>query len=393
MFERRLRSLRRLLPVLVLFAAACGGGGSSSDVPAAPTDAQPDGPGRLESAAQINRITAADIAQALRAPDSRNPALAPVYDVTNHRLIYRTTDRDGREIVASALIAVPAKPAGRPSPVFAYQHATIVRDADAPSRHASADEAAVVLASLGYIVVAADYVGYGASRGAPHPYLLAAPSAAAVIDGLTAARTWRSRHGVADNGQLFMAGYSEGGFVTMAAHRALQASGASSPLVAAAPGAGPYDAGVTLDELLRRVTAAHPALARVVTPGLLRNASDDVRRQVRNLLLLQLLDADTDVLFDTTLIDRYLADDRAAIERDSRVDDWAPIAPVRLFHGRDDQTVPYVASTQALQSMRARGAADVSLTDCAVAPSSHIGCVPAYLSFVLSQFAPWVRDL
>ena len=98
---------------------------------------------------------------------------------------------------------------------------------------------AVVLASLGYIVLAPDYVGFGASRARP-PYLLAAPSAAATVDFLTATRTWRSQTNVADNGQLFLTGCSEGGYVTMATHRALQTS--ASPhlqqLRMVVPGAG-----------------------------------------------------------------------------------------------------------------------------------------------------------
>jgi hypothetical protein len=102
-----------------------------------------------------------------------------------------TSDGFGREVIASGLVSVPVKPDGARSPVLSYQHATIYKDAQAPSNQVAATEPPVVLASLGYIVVAADYVGYGASRGSQHPYLLATPSAAAVMDLLTAARTWR----------------------------------------------------------------------------------------------------------------------------------------------------------------------------------------------------------
>lgn len=49
-----------------------------------------------------------------------------------------------------------------------------------------------------------------------HPYLLAAPSAAAVIDLLTAAKYWRQTQRILDNKQLFLAGYSEGAYVSMA---------------------------------------------------------------------------------------------------------------------------------------------------------------------------------
>ena len=184
----------------------------------------------------------------------------------------------------------------------------------------------MLVASLGYIVIAADYVGYGVSKGAPHPYLLSAPSASAVVDLLTAARTWRSQNSIADNGQLFLTGYSEGGYVSVAAHRAMQTAGSPHlvSLAAVALGAGPYDAGVTLDELLRRVRVEHPLLGALINPGLLRHLGSSLRRTVRNELLKRLVPADADVVFDATLIDNYLADDDAAIERQSNVHDWAP---------------------------------------------------------------------
>jgi len=383
--------LRRFLLVpLLLLAAACGR--SSSPGSEDPSQA---GPGRLEAVAQLNSIPVADIAQAVLAADSWTPTLTPLYEVANYRLSYLTTDAQGREIVASGLVSVPLKPAGAMSPLLAYQHGTTFKDAEAPSNHATASEPAVIFASLGYIVIAADYLGYGVSKGVPHPYLLSAPSASTVIDLLTAARTWRRSTGVADNGQLFLMGYSEGGYVTVAAHRAMQAS--DSPhlrsLLAAVPGAGPYHLGVTLDELLRRIREDNPLLGALIDPGLLSQLSPSLRQQVLEELLRRLLPGDADVVFDTTVLANYLADDRDALERQSNVHDWAPAAPVRLFHGPEDETVPYASATQTLAAMLARGAGDVSLTDCTAVPSSHIGCVPQYLAFALAEIAARARNL
>jgi fermentation-respiration switch protein FrsA (DUF1100 family) len=384
-----------LLPLLLVAAT---GGGSSPSVPARSTPPATAGParsGQLIGATLLNRISIADMNQAIRARGSRTPIVTPLYDVTNYRLSYLTTDARGKEVVASGLVSVPAKPAGARSPLLSYQHATIYKDAQAPSNNPRPAEPPVVVASLGYFVMAADYVGYGVSKGTPHPYLLSAPSASAVVDLLTAASTWRHQNGIADNGQLFLTGYSQGGYVTIAAHRAMQASGSPylENLAAVAPGAGPYDAGVTLDELLRRVRAERPLLGALIDPGLLRHLGSSLRRAVREALLKQLVPADADVVFDTTLIDNYLADDAAAIERHSNVHDWAPAVPARFFHGRDDRTVPYVSATRTLQTMLARGASDVSLTDCSALPSSHKGCVPQFLLFMLGEFATLARDL
>jgi pimeloyl-ACP methyl ester carboxylesterase len=382
---------------LLLALAACGGGSSSLDAPpTAVADAaivEPDGPGRLESAAQLNRVRVEDIAAAVRAPGSRVATLVPVYEVVNHRLTYRTTDAAGREVVASALASVPVKAAGATSPVLAYQHGTILLDAEAPSQRASSDKAAeepaVALASQGYIVIAADYVGYGATKGTPHPYMLAAPTAAAVVDLLTAAKTWRLRHRIADNGQLFLAGYSEGGYATLAAQRALQAANSAhlTSLVATAAGGGPYHVTAALDELLRRVCEANPVLGALVNPGLLKHLGSSLRRQVRDALLERLLGDGSDVVFDPAVIDDYLADDTAAIERRSNVHDWTPAAPLVLYHGRDDLTVPYVSAQRTIETMRSRGARDASLTDCTVTPSGHTECVPSFLAFAMREFA------
>jgi fermentation-respiration switch protein FrsA (DUF1100 family) len=398
MYNRLFARWARLVLSLVLAAsiAACGSGsGSDGDGPPA-QPADPVGAGELKSVTLLNTVSAAEIVQALDSANVSSEGFRPVYSVTSYRLEYLTSDANGQLVRASGLVSVPDKAAGAKSPVLGYQHGTIFQDAEAPSNHAVASEVAVVMASLGYIVVAPDYVGYGASLGTPHPYLLAAPSAAAVVDFLTAARTWRRRNGVTDNGQLFLTGYSEGGYTTMAAHRALQTSNASDlqQLRMVVPGAGPYDVQATLDGLLDLVREEQPVLGALLSPGLLRYLGSSVRDELRRVLLRFLIPGDADVTFDTRFIDNYLADDEQAIARLSSVHDWKPDLPVRLFHGRDDRTVPYASSLSALQAMQARGAGDrVSLTDCPAVPSSHIGCVPSFLAFLLARLSEQAQDL
>ena len=395
---------------------ACGGGGES---PAARPNAiahtlakghanslvnshpralatEPTGAGELVSARLIKTIAARDVAAELA---SVGPGylsgLVARYDVASYRIEYLTTDGQGKPITASGLICVPIKRLGRASPLVSYQHGTTFRDAEAPSNNAVASEPAPVMAALGAIVVAADYVGYGVSKGAPHPYLLSAPTAAAVVDLLTAAKTWRAKNGVADNGQLFMVGYSEGGYATMAAHRAMQASASPhlAQLVGTGPGGGPHHVGLTLDALLDYVRDQNKLLGALINPGFLRHLGSTIRDEVRRNLIKAALPGDADVVFQTTFIDNFLADDTHAIERDSNVHDWKPLAAVRLYHGRNDQTVPYAAATATLQAMKARAAGSVLLTDCSAVPASHLACVLPYFEYVLQQIAPVVRDL
>ena len=392
--------------VFALFLSACGGGGSDAPASVAqpatvlpvlePVLAEVNGPGALLAAEPLGTVSAAALARQLSADGIEIAAARPRYDVQAWRLRYRTLDGAGAVVEASGLVGVPVKPAGQPSPVLSYQHGTTFKDAEAPSNHAVPGEPTLLLASLGYVAVAPDYVGYGASKGRLHPYLRAAPTAAAVVDLLTASRLWRQRVGVRGNGQLFLAGYSEGGYATVAAHRALQAA-ANNPhleqLVAALPGAGPYHVTLTLDSLLDRVKDKNVLLGSLLSPGLLRYLGSSLRETVRNELIKAVVPDDADVTFETTFIDQYLADDDAALERDSNVHDWAPAAPVALFHGREDGTVPYVASTRALQTMQVRGARSVALTDCTARPADHLPCVPEWFGFMLARLAERAHDL
>ncbi|WP_370627878.1 alpha/beta hydrolase family protein [Acidovorax sp. sif0715] len=385
---------------LVALLAACGGGGTEEPGDGGNPPAPPPAPvrsGQLESAAALGTVPTADIAAALAAKESLAQDVVPRYSVASYRLEYLTTDADGKEVRASGLVSVPQKPAGAKSPVLSYQHGTIFRDAEAPSNNAVASEVSVVLASLGYIVLAPDYVGFGASKGTPHPYLLAAPSAAATADFLTAARTWRGQANVADNGQLFLTGYSEGGYVTMATHRALQAGGSPhlQQLRMVVPGAGPYNVQTTMDGLVDLVRQEQPVIGALINPGFLRYLGGSVQREVRRLLLRALIPGDADVAYDTRFIDHFLADDVQALASASNVYDWKPNVPVRLYHGRDDRTVPYASSVSTVRAMQNRGAGDLAgLTECRARPvAGHLQCVPPFITFMLGQLAPVAQDL
>ena len=392
-FLRRSFSLTPLLLAAAL--VACGGGDDDPATPEQPPENS--APGALLSGSMVNTITPAQITQAFKDPESHiQGGIVPRYSVSSYRLNYVTTDKNGAKVTASGLVSVPVKAAGARSPVLSYQHASTFRNNQAPSIKVEAVEPPLVLASLGYIVVSPDYVGFGASYGVEHPYLTSSPSSRAVIDMLSAAQTWRRQAGVVDNGQLFLAGYSEGGYATMATHRAIHQQGGElkTQLQAAVPGAGPYDVQETLDEQLDRVRKLFPPLALLIDPDHLSDASESVRNEVRRLLLRQMVPEDGDVRYQTLFMDRFLADDKAGIAAEHSVHlGWAPSVPVYLFHGRGDLTVPYSAAESARDTLRAAGAPDVTLTDCTTPKFGHLDCVPEYFRFAVDRMGRLAKDL
>lgn len=392
---------------LAFAVAACGGSGDAGDVdtggpevpeqevappdPAPEPEQQPDAEaalGDLLKVTELQRFGSAQIAAALQADGSKLPGLSPRYDVATYRLRYLTEDQDGNWLPASGLVAVPLKGLGSaPGPLISYQHATIFYNDEAPSLRLEAGEPPMVLASLGYIVVASDYVGFGDSQGEDHPYLQSRPTARAVLDMLAAAQQWQLEQGVHDNGQLFLLGYSEGGYATMAVQREMERSRHPllPQLVASVPGSGPYDMQATLDGLLSQIRGDFPVTGSLLKPGTLRHLNSKLRAEVRRALMRELVPGDTDVVYSPRVLDLYMGDKRDELQEQASVHwDWAPSAPVYLFHGRDDQTVPFAASESALDRLQSSGGAPVGLYECtSVQPAGHTSCVPEYFAHVL----------
>lgn len=385
------------IAVLGLSLTACGGGSSSNNnnsaiddnslvddstqetiLPSAETLIQvpasaPAERGALVSVKHLKRNTQAAINTVIADQPDDLPPISVFYDVETFQLNYLTVDGHGVLTEASALIALPQKSPLKRSPILSFQHGTVFYNAEAPTSIFDESAPEVVTASLGYIVLSADYIGYGASLGKEHPYLLAHPSANAVIDLLKAAKTWFDFHDYPYQPQLFLTGYSEGGYVTMATHKIMQEDQiAPFNMVASVVGAGPYDLSITLETLFQGVSEVPSLIADPLT-GLLVNA---------------LTPDDSDVVFQTTFLERYFNG-----ETQDNVHDWQPHVPVRLYHGKDDKTVPYESSSSALAAMQARQTADVSLVDCPATPSDHVECVVPYWLYMLEFFAPMAEGL
>ncbi|MBL9171076.1 MAG: alpha/beta fold hydrolase [Verrucomicrobiales bacterium] len=328
----------------------------------------------------------------------------PKFATVARKFTYETIDPFGLPITASALLILPQGTNG-PLPLASVQHGTIAMKSDAPSQPGSGDNLAVLLATQGYAVVVPDYLGLGDSPSY-QSYLYSRSEATCVIDALRAGKSLCASNKVTLNGKLFLAGFSQGGHVTMATHRELEASHADEfAVTASAPCAGTYDlGGVTTEALLSKpdYPISYPfamILAAYLPIYQLADTLEELLAEPYRRLLPPLLDGN----HNETEITAVLPSDPVAILRsdyqsDFRTNpnnplrqamlennnyDWTPKAPVRLIHSRGDTIAPFANAQIAYDSFINRGACCVSLVD----PGA-----PAKLSHE-DSYVPSVREV
>ncbi len=400
--------------VALLLLAGCGGSGSS------PVPPQRGDLVSITSTTSIGVVAVNAYIAALAALGVDTSALSGTkYGVSLHRIVYKTITPDGRLINASGVLAYPLKVAGTSSPMLSYQHGTIFQDSDAPSVATNGDPVLVALAGSGFIVAMPDYIGYAASTNEIHPYIHAQGSAAATVDMLRAARRLLANNSVATNGQLFLTGYSEGGYATLAAQKEMEQNlPAEFPITASMPAAGPYDISATAQHMVGLATNPYPEFI-----GFIFKAYDHWYGWNRLSDIFQLpyatvvatyydgsrtggaiagaLTTNSAALFSATFRTNFLGSGEAATKADFAKNDiynWAPARPTRLFHGQDDDVVPYFNATTAHAAMILAGSSPVTVQvqSCSTVwpiPQGHSECVWDYLSQVIGWFVPLATNL
>jgi pimeloyl-ACP methyl ester carboxylesterase len=159
--------------------------------------------------------------------------------------LYRVTypsvipEMGNKPTVASGLLAIPDT-GGTSFPMLSYQHGTVYGKQQVPSFPDQSPETQLALAQFagqGYLVIGADYFGMGVSKD-PEGYVVKASQQQATYDMVLASRAVLDQLKIAAP-KLFLGGWSQGGFVTMALLEKLEAAGV--PVSAAATASGPVD--------------------------------------------------------------------------------------------------------------------------------------------------------
>ena len=176
-------------------------------------------------------------------------ALAGVVTTGAHiyKITYVTNDgNQGSETFnASGLLMIPyslADSSDNSAPWMVVSHGTIVDNASAPSNDLSEG---LLEAGLGFITLVPDYIGFGESYSSDpatriHPYIISDSYGSDGVNMMKAVKGLLASHGIT-LGRLYLKGYSEGGYATLALQKELETNHSSEfTITASAPTAGPY---------------------------------------------------------------------------------------------------------------------------------------------------------
>ncbi|WP_027477269.1 alpha/beta hydrolase family protein [Curvibacter gracilis] len=246
--------------VAALLLAGCGGGGSDTGGSSTTDNSGSRGSLQYNPPLRVTGLSASDFQAQLSASSTGKGLLAvagtPKCGINFHYIQYGTVGGAGEATNGTGALMVPTgtDPAcSGARPIVLYAHGTTTAKAynianildSSNDAYGESVLVAAAFAAQGFIVVAPNYAGYDASKLSYHPYLNADQESKDMIDALTAARTALPNVGGSDSGKLFITGYSQGGHVAMATHRALQALGKS--VTASAPLSGPYALAALVD--------------------------------------------------------------------------------------------------------------------------------------------------
>jgi len=248
------RTLPLTVAALALLILAGCSSGTNSGTMAAPPSAPQRGQLLTDPPTMLASYSAADLLGLLGldtlGQELLTLAYSPVCTVNVYRLQYETVGAKSEPTTATGALMVPSGTGSSclgPRPIVEYAHGTSPNKnydiAQLSGSNASGEGLilAALFAAQGYIVVAPNYAGYDTSTLSYHPYLVGAQQADDMMDALAAARSAlpvSAAPSVTDNHKLYVTGYSQGGYVAMATHRALQAAGQT--VSASAPMSGPY---------------------------------------------------------------------------------------------------------------------------------------------------------
>ena len=313
--------------------------------------------------------------------DQFGPSLSPdaIYNAIMYSITYETIDQFGEVTTASGLISYPDDINGA-FPILSFQHGTQIRRESAPSMNGFND-LVLWLTTSGYIFIEPDYLGLGVSEML-HPYHLKDVTASSVIDMIRATEHFCDQLSeIQYNDQLFLAGYSEGGYATMATVKEIEENLSDEfDITVSFPMAGAYDlSGTMVDLMLSEEPYPDPFYLPFFVLSYIEMYS---LGSIEDFFLPEYASIFPDLfsgeysggyidgflpdipihMMLPTVVEEFTNDDNYPFKvhlSENDLYDWTPQNTMYIFHGIADESVPHENSVVAYDSFIANGAQDV----------------------------------
>jgi pimeloyl-ACP methyl ester carboxylesterase len=328
------------------------------------------------------------------------------YDITVYTVTYRTKYLE-EEIIASGLIVFPDFTGE--IPMLSFQHGTITRHLDAPTSDLNFYGILSSFSSAGYIFCIPDLLGFGSSTDILHPYYHYESTADPVVDILKAAKELSEVLNYKFDGNVFLAGYSEGGYATMAGHKMMEETSPTGlNLLASAPASGgyylkgmqeyffsqenyhqPYYLGYVAMSY-RQVYEVSSILTDIFKEPYSTDMPDlfdgtltggQINENLTNVMA-DLLQPDILTNIDTDPKYKYLNDAFAI----NSLHEFVPKKQMTMYHGTADITVPFQNSLDTYNSMIQLGASPDILSLIPLQDDTHESGIFPYIIHVIETF-------
>ncbi|MBR1138321.1 MULTISPECIES: acetylxylan esterase [Bradyrhizobium] len=340
---------------------------------------------------RLNKILTIDTPKFASVTVSYTPA---VNAVRLYRITYASVvpERGNKPIRATGLLAVP-EITETSLPMVSYQHGTVYGKQEVPSFPEQSPETQLMIAQFagqGHLLIGADYFGMGTSTE-PEGYMVKASHQQATYDMLIASRAVLNDMHLTPT-RLSIAGWSQGGFVTMAFLEKLESAGV--PVAAAATASAPVDVFVALNGFLNFprsndaswvnslfILSAFAFENYYAVPGLARSVIADtyydVARKAYERQPFNVADIPTDLhkLLKPDYFDAqyFAASSYGRLVAQTQAYRWIIKSPVRNYYGENDEAISVGLGRLAMTYQQAIGAGNGKVEAVSTGPTTHRG--------------------